>query len=101
MDTLWNYYYKFLYKLSPYETQTAFADDVAITTYDTRRIVALIPMYNKFSKATGLTVNQKKTHILFTTPPSQAQQNILSRSPWNTVKFVLSAKYLGITMGKD
>lgn len=88
----------FMTKLGDFDKR-AYADDVGIGGADLRALLTnLTDRAREFATVSGLKLNVEKTVILSTKTPSD--QDINTASEFG-VRFVDSAKYLGVLMGRD
>jgi ribonuclease HI len=80
----------------------AFADDLGIPADDMDTLLTAMPIIDAFSTVSGLGLNIEKTNILTAHRLRDIDKNKLALAPvsWRIVKFVYSATYLGILMGR-
>jgi ribonuclease HI len=80
----------------------AFADDLGIPADDIDTLLIAMPIIDAFAAISGLGLNIEKTHILIAHILRDIDKYKLSQAPasWRIVKFVYSATYLGILMGR-
>lgn len=82
----------------------AYADDMAVylQVQHLQGLETVIPIIQAFESISGLHINGKKSGLLPTCPPSEADKSYLaSLQAWDGMSFVTSATYLGILMGAE
>jgi ribonuclease HI len=77
----------------------AYADDLAVTTASGDTLVTGLSLIKKFSKATGLGLNMKKTFIVSVFPMPAPLRAALDRRGWKGVHSADSCTYLGVKVG--
>ena len=81
----------------------AFADDLGMPAEEITKIITALPIIDEFSEVSGLGVNREKTCILTAQKITTEDRAALASAAetWRNVKFVYSAIYLGILMGRN
>ena len=82
-------------------TDHAFADDLAIATPSLQVLVDCLDITNTYARFSGLTVNLRKTCILTSLPPSDADKLTLTRAGYSHISFKTSVTYLGVLLGSN
>jgi ribonuclease HI len=77
----------------------AFADDLALTTASPVMLLQALGHIRKFSRASGLGLNAKKTVIVTTKPLNARVRGSLDEAGWSAIKSAPKCVYLGVAVG--
>jgi ribonuclease HI len=73
----------------------AYMDDIALVFQTYAQLNQITPIFERYNKAVGSTLNFKKSLILYQKTPDEPPP-----PPWNLAKKLTQTKYLGIQIGK-
>src|SRR5207249_1866273 len=93
--------YKFIYVNTQAEQLHSFADDTIFSFLALQRIILVTDMFNLYCEATDAQVNQGKTYITSSLPPTNQDLQIIQNSAWPLVAFKDSVTHLGIPLGRN
>ena len=81
----------------------AFADDLGLPATELNALCDALPIIDRFTFFSGLGVNREKTCILSAHKIRKIDRETLATCPesWRNIRFVSSAVYLGILMGRS
>ena len=77
----------------------AYADDLALTTVSSRKLVKALELIREFSKMSGLGLNEKKTVIVSTKQLSNRVRRVLDANGWKAIHSASHCVYLGVAVG--
>ena len=85
----------------PHSTTKAYADDLAVFLEFPGGFRIVIAVSKNILRASGLTVNTKKTVVIPTREGDDSIKTLIDDSIWNGVKLAEEATYLGVRIGHN